>query len=107
MVSAHFKRNFRFIDGLDEAQIDHRSDILAILAKIEGNLMVTSRPLSLLKEVFEGPHVAFIQIDARAEDIKRMTSKGIDHNASLRRLLLHHKLKERVVTRICAKSQGM
>ncbi|KAH6871183.1 hypothetical protein BKA70DRAFT_1356328 [Coprinopsis sp. MPI-PUGE-AT-0042] len=102
-LSGHFKRNLRFIDGLDEAHIEHRSEILSILATLDGNLMVTSRPLSLLGEVLEGPQVTFIKINAYVDDIERMTSKGIDHNASLRRLLLRHNLKEKVVSRICAK----
>ncbi|KAH6911591.1 ankyrin repeat-containing domain protein [Coprinopsis sp. MPI-PUGE-AT-0042] len=103
ILSGHFKRSLRFIDGLDEAHIEHRSEILSILATIDGNFMVTSRPLSLLGEVLEGPQVTFININPCVDDIERMASKGIDHSTSLRRLLLRHKLKEKVVSRICAK----
>lgn len=106
-LSGYFKRNLRFIDGIDEAHINHRSEILSTLATIDGNLMVTSRPLSLLGEVLKGPQVTFLDINAHVEDIERMTAKDIDHNSSLRRLLIHHKLKEKVVSTICAKSHGM
>lgn len=102
-----FSRVFIVIDALDECQNQERSSfftkLFEIQTKADVNIFATSRPLSEIKNMFQGCHL--VDIVASRDDI----SKYIEGQMPKLPRFAHddHDIKEKIKTEITNIAQGM
>ncbi|RXW19484.1 hypothetical protein EST38_g6375 [Candolleomyces aberdarensis] len=107
-IAATYERVFIVLDGLDEAGESDRQQLLDGLNSLPSNmhLLIMSRPLMSFEYLV--PDAAFLDIQARNEDIERFVKKRIDEIPTLRAVL---RGKDTARDQLCAaikkKSRGM
>ncbi|KAH8125790.1 hypothetical protein LI328DRAFT_165647 [Trichoderma asperelloides] len=107
VIAKMFSRVFIVIDALDECQNQERSSfftkLFEIQTKADVNIFATSRPLSEIKNMFQGCHL--VDIVASRDDI----SKYIEGQMPKLPRFAHddHDIKEKIKTEITNIAQGM
>ncbi|KAH6908082.1 ankyrin repeat-containing domain protein [Coprinopsis sp. MPI-PUGE-AT-0042] len=104
-ISVSFPMAHFLLDGLDEAHPDIQYELVKALDSLGGNLMITSRPIPLLKQVL--PDAIFFDVIADKDDIASLVSQRIEMNPAFLELLTGAGAKEAVISKIREKSQGM
>ncbi|KAH6908086.1 ankyrin repeat-containing domain protein [Coprinopsis sp. MPI-PUGE-AT-0042] len=104
-ISVSFPTAHFLLDGLDEAHPDIQYELVKALDSLGGNLMITSRPIPLLKQVL--PDAIFFDVIADKDDIASLVSQRIEMNPAFLELLTGAGAKEAVISKIREKSQGM
>ncbi|KAH6896156.1 ankyrin repeat-containing domain protein [Coprinopsis sp. MPI-PUGE-AT-0042] len=104
-VGKAFPTAHYILDGLDEAQPDIQYELVEVLASLGGNLLLTSRPLPLLKKVV--PHIIFVDVVAEQEDIASLVAQRIAKCPAFDDLLTRTGSKRSVISKVGERSQGM
>ncbi|TFK18216.1 hypothetical protein FA15DRAFT_628136, partial [Coprinopsis marcescibilis] len=104
-TSDMFDKRFLFVDGLDEATSETQFDILDTLSNLPLNVLFTSRPLPLLKDVV--PEARFFDIIVRDADIKRLIDEKVRSMKMLAKLLEQDGMREMLFQEVLTKSSGM
>ena len=108
-----YSKVFFVLDALDECQEDYQGRLVAELESISSTvyLMVTSRPLDLIKQRFQG--VYHLDIDAMDEDIRKYIKSRIRRGQTKNEILLEQLAKENcglldsIIEKIVANARGM
>jgi hypothetical protein len=106
LVASPFRRVFIVVDGLDESK--KRKELISVLAdlgyKLPIKLLITSRPIPEIQEVFQGE--AQIKIEALDSDIRQYILSRIEEDDDLEDLLTSD-LRNRIVDCVISKANGM
>lgn len=101
-----FERVLVVIDGLDEALSEIQEKLLRSLVLLGVSLLITCRPLPLLK--CHTPGASNVSIEARTQDIELFVSQQLEQNARFRCISkLDSTLADQLSARIKEKSKGM
>ncbi|KAG2011570.1 ankyrin repeat domain-containing protein 50, variant 2 [Coprinopsis cinerea AmutBmut pab1-1] len=104
-LECHFDRVYYVIDGVDEALVDVQFDLIQVINKLQGNIILTSRPLDELSEDLK--HAVFCKITAHDRDIGLLMEEKLQRYKALRRILDKNNCREEVLKSIAEKAQGM
>ncbi|KAH6915538.1 hypothetical protein BKA70DRAFT_1557799 [Coprinopsis sp. MPI-PUGE-AT-0042] len=99
------KTPFFVIDALDEMGGEDRPILLSLLASLDANLFITSRPLETLQRQF--PEARIFNIAARPSDLDLHIREFLRHSPDVLALLKGTNFKERIVEAVHRKSGGM
>ncbi|EAU90687.2 2-5A-dependent ribonuclease [Coprinopsis cinerea okayama7 len=104
-LERRFKCVFYIIDGVDEALVDVRFDLIKVMNELHGNIILTSRPLDDLGRKLK--HSVLFTIEAQEEDVRLLVDDRLERNDGLSELLADNNEKEAVVRKITTKAGGM
>ncbi|EAU81538.2 ankyrin repeat domain-containing protein 44 [Coprinopsis cinerea okayama7 len=105
MLEGYFGRVYYVVDGVDEAHLDVRFDLIQVINKLQGNIMLTSRPLDDLAGDLK--HAVFCTLAAQDHDIELHMEEKLQRYKQLRRVLDQHSCKEEILKQIIEKAEGM
>ncbi|KAG2012158.1 ankyrin repeat domain-containing protein 50 [Coprinopsis cinerea AmutBmut pab1-1] len=104
-LEGFFIRIFYVIDGVDEAPVDVRFDLIKVLNKLHGNIFLTSRPLDHLGKKLE--FAVLFSVVAQEDDVVLLIEEKLERNEGLSNLLDRHNMKGELVRKIIDKAEGM
>ncbi|EFI26658.1 ankrin repeat containing protein [Coprinopsis cinerea okayama7 len=104
-LESYFDRVFYVVDGVDEAHLNVRFDLIQVINQLQGNVILTSRPLDDLGE--ELNHAVFCTLVAQDQDIKLHMEEKLWRHKQLRRVLEQNDHHEEVLKDIIEKAEGM
>ena len=108
-----YSKVFLVIDALDECLEDNQRRLIAKLESLASTvyLMVTSRPLDLIKQLFQG--ALHLDITAKEEDVRRYTQARVRRGQNRHEILLarlvqaNNGLEDEIVDEIATNARGM
>jgi len=108
-----YSRVFFILDALDECPEDYQARLIAELESISSTvyLMVTSRPLDLIKQQFQGAR--HLDINAKDEDVRKYIDSRIWRGQTKNEILLaqlardNRGLRDSIVEKIVTNTRGM
>lgn len=110
-IFALFPNRYLVLDGLDEMPKDAQAELIKLLASLDVNILVTSRPLELLEskldELRQTSKPVFIDVVAQDEDIELFISESLDRNPEFACMIRSHDVREAMIAKIKTKSRGM
>ncbi|EAU86841.2 ankyrin repeat domain-containing protein 50 [Coprinopsis cinerea okayama7 len=105
MLESYFNRVYYVIDGVDEAHLDVRFDLIEVINKLQGNIMLTSRPLDELGADLEC--AVFCELTAQDSDIQLHMEEKLQRYKQLGRVLDQSDCREEILHDIIEKAEGM
>lgn len=109
-ILQEYKEQFISLDGLDEMLPARRMELLDILLSLEANIIIFSRPLTLLKARMEKQSTfkpGFFDIVANPVDLDLFIAHIIDTTEGFGELLDEHGLRMEITKKIKDKAGGM
>ncbi|KAG2004613.1 ankyrin repeat domain-containing protein 50, variant 3 [Coprinopsis cinerea AmutBmut pab1-1] len=104
-LESYFGRVYYVIDGVDEAHLDVRFDLIQVINNLQGNIMLTSRPLDDLGKDLN--YAVFCKLAAQNDDLKLHMEEKLRRHKHLHRVLSLNNSQEEVLHQIIEKAEGM
>ncbi|EAU86880.2 ankyrin repeat domain-containing protein 50 [Coprinopsis cinerea okayama7 len=104
-LESYFDRVYYVIDGVDEAHLDVRFDLIQVINKLKGNIMLTSRPLDDLGGDLS--HAVFCTLTAQDSDIELHMEEKLGRFKQLGRVLDQNDCRKEILEQIIEKAEGM
>ncbi|EAU82468.2 ankyrin repeat domain-containing protein 52 [Coprinopsis cinerea okayama7 len=104
-IETFFEKCYYGLDGVDEAKDDTQFDLIKAINRLQGNFILTSRPLDHLGAALK--YAVFFTISAQREDIELLIMERLDRNIGLRELLDRHGYRQETIRQIVDKAAGM
>ena len=108
-----YSKVFFVVDALDECLEDNQGSLITELESLAStvHLMVTSRPLDLIKQRFQG--ACYLDINAKEEDVRKYTEARVRRGQTKNEILLsqlvqeNHGLQDDIVDKLATDTRGM